>query len=117
MTQRGKDAENTACEYLRQQGLKLLLCNYRTPRGELDLVMREGQTLVVVEVRSRSNPRFGGALASIDRRKRERIILATQLLLAQQRSLSRGPIRFDVIAFEPTGKLHWIRGAFSAGLD
>lgn len=117
MTRRGKDAEDIASEYLRQQGLQLLLRNFLTPRGELDLVMRHGRTLVVVEVRARSNPRFGGALASIDQRKRQRIVLATQLLLASQPKLARNPIRFDVIAIEPTGKLHWIRGAFDAGMN
>lgn len=117
MTRRGKDAEDAASEYLRSQGLQLLLRNFLTPRGELDLVMRQGKTLVVVEVRARGNPRFGGALASIGLRKRQRIVLATQALLARQPDLARGPVRFDVIAFEPTGKLHWIRGAFDAELN
>lgn len=117
MSQRGKDAEDTACEYLRQQGLRLLARNVRTRRGELDLVMQQGDVLVVVEVRQRSHAGFGGALASIDTRKRRRIILATQQWLAQQRLLARLPVRFDVIAFEATGKLHWLRGAFDASGD
>jgi Holliday junction resolvase-like predicted endonuclease len=48
-------------------------------------------------------------------RKRERIVHATRQLLAQRPALANRPVRFDVIAFEPTGKLHWVRGAFDAG--
>jgi putative endonuclease len=117
MSLSGKDAEDTACTYLLRQGLRLQARNFRTRRGELDLVMLDGQTLVVVEVRSRSHAGFGGALASIGVRKRDRIIHATQLLLAQRPVLANRPVRFDVIAFEPTGKLHWVRGAFDAGGD
>jgi Holliday junction resolvase-like predicted endonuclease len=51
----------------------------------------------------------------VDARKRSRIILATRLLLLQRPALAARPVRFDVIAIEPTGKLHWVRGAFDAG--
>jgi len=115
MSNSGKDAEDHAWDYLRRQGLRLLLRNFRTRRGELDLVLLEGNTLVVAEVRHRSHARFGGALASIDARKRGRIVHATRQLLAQRPALANRPVRFDVIALEPTGKLHWIRGAFDAG--
>lgn len=114
MNNLGTDAENTACDHLQRHALKLLLRNYRTRRGELDLVMLDGETLVVVEVRHRSHAAFGGALASVDLRKRHRIILATRLLLQQHPAWAERPIRFDVIAIEPTGKLHWVRGAFDA---
>ncbi|MGH8455270.1 MAG: YraN family protein [Nevskiales bacterium] len=115
MSQRGKDAENTACDYLLSQGLRLLMRNFRTRRGELDLVLLDGETLVVAEVRSRSHAGFGGALASIGGRKRDRIVHTTRQLLAQRPALAKRPVRFDVIALEPTGKLHWVRGAFDAG--
>ncbi|HXG28317.1 MAG TPA: YraN family protein [Nevskiales bacterium] len=115
MNDRGRDAEDRACEYLRQQGLRLLQRNFRTRRGELDLVLMDGATVVVAEVRRRGHAAYGGALASIDARKRERIVQATRLLLAQRPALAGRPLRFDVIAIEPTGKLHWIRGAFDAG--
>ena len=115
MKQSGKDAEDSACDYMLRQGLRLLARNFRTRRGELDLVMLDGETLVIAEVRSRSHAGFGGALASIGVRKRDRIIHATRQLLAQRPALANRPVRFDVIALEPTGKLHWVRGAFDAG--
>jgi putative endonuclease len=115
MNPSGKDAEDQACNHLLRQGLRLLARNFRTPRGELDLVMLDGETLTIVEVRQRGHARFGGALASVNARKRDRIIHATRQLLAQQPALANQPVRFDVIAFEPTGKLHWVRGAFDAG--
>jgi putative endonuclease len=115
MNDRGKDAENRAWDYLRQQGLRLLARNFRTRRGELDLVLLDGEAVVVAEVRHRAHAAYGGALASVTARKRERIVHATRLLLAQRPALANRPVRFDVIAIEPTGKLHWIRGAFDAG--
>jgi putative endonuclease len=111
----GKDAEDRALKHLQQQGLRLVARNFRTRRGELDLVLLDGDTLVITEVRRRGNAGFGGALASVDARKRSRIILATRLLLLQRPALAARPVRFDVIAIEPTGKLHWVRGAFDAG--
>lgn len=117
MNTRGKDAEDNASNYLQRQGLRLVARNFRTRRGELDLVLLDGDTVVVVEVRRRGNPRFGGALASIGAVKRGRIVLATRLLLAQQPWLAGRPLRFDVIAIEATGKLHWIRGAFGTDGD
>lgn len=114
MISNGTDAETLACTHLERQSLKLLLRNYRTRRGELDLVMLDGQTLVIIEVRRRNHAAYGGALASVDARKRRRIILATRLLLMQRPAWAARPVRFDVIAFEATGKLLWVRGAFDA---
>lgn len=115
MTASGTDAESLACAHLEQHALKLLMRNYRTRRGELDLVMLDGQTLVIVEVRRRSHAAYGGALASVDARKRRRIVLATRFLLLERPAWATRPLRFDVIAFEATGKLQWVRGAFDAG--
>jgi putative endonuclease len=115
MNDRGRDAEDQALAFLQRQGLRLVTRNYRTRRGELDLVLLDGGTLVVAEVRRRGHAAYGGALASVDARKRGRIVLATRQLLAQQPALAGRPLRFDVIAFEAAGKMHWIRGAFDAG--
>ncbi len=117
MNKPGKDAEDTAADYLRLQGLRLLVRNFRTRRGELDLVLLDQETLVIAEVRMRRHTGFGGALASIDARKRGRIVHATRELLMQKPMLANRPVRFDVIALESTGKLHWVRGAFDASSD
>lgn len=85
--------------------------NYRG--GELDLVMRDGPMLVFVEVRYRRDARFGGGAASVDFRKRRKLVLAAQLFLAAHPALAALPCRFDVV--EASGEpplLHWIRDAF-----
>ncbi len=65
MSERGRHAESLAAAFLQQRGLKLVERNYRCRFGEIDLVAREGKTLVFVEVRMRTSARFGGAAASI----------------------------------------------------
>jgi putative endonuclease len=113
----GARAESAAREFLVARGLHPLLANYRCRSGELDLVMRDGPALVVVEVRLRADTRFGGAGASIDARKRRRIAQATRHLLLRRRDLRHLPIRFDVIAIDaanPAAAIQWLRGAFAA---
>jgi len=111
----GGDAEERAAHQLRAAGLVLLHRNYRCRLGELDLVAREGHTLVIVEVRLRSSSRFGGAAASITHAKRRRIVLATRHLLARYPSLQKLPVRFDAMLVEAAeGPIEWLRGAFDA---
>ena len=111
----GRRAEQQAAEYLRGQGLTALLANYRCRLGELDLVMQEGEILVIVEVRRRATRNFGGAAASITRRKQRRIALAARHLLLTHGALRCYPIRFDVVTLEPAGagtRIEWLRDAF-----
>lgn len=111
---KGADAEDRALEYLQQQGLSLLLRNYRAPGGEIDLVMLQAKTLVVIEVRKRSASRFGSAAESVDSRKRARIILATRWLLAKKPEWSKLNVRFDVVTLDAEQQIDWIRSAFDA---
>jgi putative endonuclease len=113
----GADAEQVAAAYLRQQGLAVLLRNFRRRLGELDLVAREGDVLVIAEVRLRSGTGFGGAAASVDGWKRRRIVRAAEQLLQQHPEFARLRVRFDVIAVHPRDgapAVEWIRGAFEA---
>lgn len=113
-TQRhGTEAELSAQQHLQQHGLRPLERNHRCRGGEIDLVMRDKQTLVFVEVRLRRNSGFGGALASVDRRKQRRLILAAQHYL--QRHPWDGPCRFDVVGIDALGSCDWVRDAFDAG--
>jgi len=109
--QKGDAAERLAADYLQTQGLQWVASNFRSKRGELDLVMREGETLVIVEVRYRQSERFGGALASITRQKQARIIAATQHYVIIHR-LSQCAIRFDVVAIAGDNSIQWIKNAF-----
>lgn len=112
----GKDAEQQALEHLQRQGLRLLAQNWLCKRGELDLVMLDGDTVVFVEVRYRKYAQWGGALASIDERKRQKLILAAQFFLLSERRWADSPCRFDVVAMESTPHgttdLNWLRNAF-----
>jgi putative endonuclease len=106
----GARFEAQALTYLEQAGLCLLARNVRYRVGEIDLIMRDGNTLVFVEVRSRSRSGFGGAAASVGALKRARLIRAAQAYLMRLRG-QIPPCRFDVVAFE-SGRLVWLRNAF-----
>ncbi len=113
----GAAVEQAACAHLLQHGLALLARNVRFRGGELDLVMRDGASVVFVEVRYRRSSGFGGGAASIDAGKRRRLIHAAQLHLATQPALATMPCRFDVVeaSGDPAAPtLHWIRDAFRA---
>lgn len=107
----GAKAEKQAETWLSRQGLKLKAKNYRGRGGEIDLIMQDGSTLVFIEVRFRSNSdRFGGALASIDQRKIQRIV-KTSLGYLQQFKLDM-PCRFDVVTVDAGNQIEWIKNAF-----
>lgn len=112
----GDAAETAALEYLLDQGLRLIVRNYRTPGrggGEIDLIMRATDgTLVFIEVRKRASGTHGGAAASVGFAKQRRIIFAARFYLMGLATLP--PCRFDVVAVEPTG-VQWLQAAFDAG--
>jgi len=116
--QRGARAEQLAVEYLRAAGCEILHCNYRRRLGELDIVARAGEVLVIAEVRTRSSDAWGGAAASVTRAKQRRITRAAQQLLQRQRELALLPVRFDVIVVSdvdgPAPVIGWIQHAFEA---
>lgn len=113
----GARAEDLAAALLQQKGLRVLARNVRCRGGEVDLIALEGDTVAFVEVRLRSNPRFGGAAASIGPAKQQRVILAARHWLAGTgRSWSGRPCRFDAILYArlDPGAATWLRGAFAA---
>jgi len=113
---RGKLAEQAALQFLETQGLIMVRENYRTRLGEIDLIMKDGKTLVFIEVRSRSNSAYLNPVETIDQRKIQKIILAGRYFL-QQYNGNFDSCRFDVVTL--TGSLEspaidWIRNAFNA---
>ncbi|MEO8040206.1 MAG: YraN family protein [Betaproteobacteria bacterium] len=108
----GERAEDAALAFLEARGLRLRARNYRSRFGEIDLVLEDHGTLVFVEVRKRSNPRFGGAAESITHAKRERLVAtARQYLAALKRET---PCRFDAVLLDAGGTVEWIRAAFES---
>ncbi len=112
---RGQLAERKAREFLIQNGLRHIESNYRCPCGELDLIMEDGEHVVFVEVRYRNNERFGGALASIDAKKQNKLRATAEHYRQRRRPICHRPCRFDVISL--TGDVNaadpaWIKDAF-----
>lgn len=110
----GRLAEDLAARFLERKGLRVVARNYRCRGGEIDLVCRDGQALVFVEVRLRRNTAFGGAAASVTSTKQRRIILATQHFLMSQ-SATDSDCRFDCILLDDVAgdRIEWLRNAFS----
>ena len=114
----GLKAEDAAAAYLQANGAHVLLRNYRCRCGELDIVARLGdEELAIVEVRTRISAAYGGAAASVDAAKRQRLIRAARRLLQQRRDLARLRVRFDVMIVSDLSasppRIEWIKHAFS----
>ncbi len=110
---RGREAEERACRFLASHGLVLVARNYRCPHGEIDLVMRDGEELVFVEVRRRARADYGTAAETVAGRKQKRLRAAAEHFLQRHRDHSTRPCRFDIVSF--TGEdpaPQWLQNAF-----
>ncbi|WP_043892637.1 YraN family protein [Providencia sneebia] len=109
----GQYYEHQALAFLQQQGLTLIERNARNRHGEIDLIMRDGTGWVFVEVRFRQSKQYGGALLSVDRCKRRKLIATARYWLAEkQESFETTACRFDICAI--TGnQFEWIQNAFN----
>lgn len=110
----GREAERAAYEHLRNHGLELLQRNYRTPFGEIDLIMEEQGVVVFVEVRYRRSEDFGTPAETIDSRKQAKLRATAAHYLQRNRKASKKPCRFDIVAV--TGTRHgdrvlWLQNA------
>ena len=95
----GISGENLACAELQRRGYAILERRYRTRFGEIDIIARDGATIVFVEVKARLTDDFGGAAAAVTRWKQRRIAHMAVEYLAR-RSLHDCPCRFDVVAID-----------------
>jgi len=121
----GDEAEKLACDYLIQHGLALVERNYQIKGGEIDIVMRDNQHLVFIEVRCRNNTRFGSGAESVDARKQARLIKAASAYLQEKSTQTHQPARFDVMSITSSQlssqtssgsqpEIEWIKDAFQA---
>lgn len=110
--QQGDAAEDRALAYLRAAGLELIQRNYRCRRGEIDLIMRDADTVVLVEVRQRSRSDFGTAAESVTVHKQRRLLATARHWLVSHPQHASGPLRFDVVGIDGNGRLDWIANAF-----
>ena len=108
-TNQGNAAEERAVEYLEEQGLSLCCRNYRTRRGELDIVMEDGETLVCVEVKYRKSRQFGHAVEFVTAKKLQRIQAAFSVyLLDNNLNPASTPLRIDVVAIDGS-TIQWLK--------
>lgn len=115
--ERGLRAERLARSFLEERGLRLLASNYRTRRGEIDLIMQDGETVVFVEVRARARTAFMDPAESVDAAKQARLVYAGLHWLQAHRLSDRAACRFDVILCtgdEDVQNIRWITDAFGA---
>jgi putative endonuclease len=112
----GQLAEDIAAEFLRARGLQILERNYRRRLGEIDIIARDGDVLIIAEVRTRASNRYGGAAASVDGRKQQRLVRAAGQLLQQRKDFAHLRARFDVLVVSEIGaaspKVDWLQHAF-----
>lgn len=93
----GKKGEEEAKKFLQDKGFEILAQNYRSPFGEVDLVCKDKNELVFVEVKTRRNLEFGDGAEAVDRKKQEKIMKTAFYFLKNQR-LEAHPFRFDVVS-------------------
>ena len=111
--QLGKQGQDLAEKYLKTKGLKTLERNFRSRYGEIDLIMKDKNTLVFVEVKSRRSKGFGEPLESVTSQKQEKISFIALHYLQLKKALQK-PARFDVIGIQMTEKpkINWVKNAF-----
>jgi putative endonuclease len=109
---KGDDKERLAEDYLSGKHFHLIERNFLCKSGEIDLIMKDQDYLVFIEVRYRENQEFGGALASITLGKQKKLRRAGEYYLLQHFGNTPPPCRFDVVAIEGQDEIIWIKNAF-----
>jgi len=109
----GREGEERAVGFLQKKGYEILHRNVRYKRGEIDIIARDGDTVVFVEVKSRSSSGFGVPEEAVDRRKQRQLCRLALLYLQKKGWLHRVDCRFDVVAVSlDTHEIHLIKNAF-----
>ena len=111
----GASAEKSARNFPKNKNLKLVQKNYRTPYGEIDVIMQDQASLVFVEVRFRRTVAFGTPAETVNRQKQRKLRASAAHFLQQYQKFSNFPCRFDIVALtgDPeTGTIDWIQNAF-----
>lgn len=114
----GRRGEDLARTHLEKAGYRVITTNFRTRCGEIDLIAREGETLVFIEVKTRSGSRFGSPFEAITERKRRQISKVALEYLSGHGGLEQ-PARFDVVAVRPgaSRQVEVIKNAFDLCYD
>lgn len=108
----GTEGEQLVRDYLTGRGYGVLDMNFRRGPGEIDVIARQGNTVVFVEVKRRTDARFGRPAEAVTPQKRSRIV-RTALLYLQEKGLMDSAVRFDIVELM-SGQINHIEGAFDA---
>jgi putative endonuclease len=116
----GRAYETLAIKFLQRRGLQLVTRNYQCRGGEIDLIVKQGNTLIFVEVRYRQASTFGSAVESVTRAKQARIVHCARHYLMRHPNLSGCDLRFDIIGICQNGnsrgyQVEWLDNAFAPG--
>lgn len=103
---KGVMGEIAACAYLEEQGLVPIARRYRSPYGEVDLVLLDGETLVFAEVKARQRGTSASASYSVTPAKQRRLVLTARCFLADYPQHAQRMARFDVVTVTPEGVQH-----------
>jgi putative endonuclease len=115
-SRKGLHFEQLALDWLCARGLRPIQRNYRCQMGEIDLVMRDRDMLVFVEVRFRAARGYGDACASVDLRKQHKLRRSAQHFLLRNQQLASLPCRFDVLGIDSSAsrlEYEWLQDAFA----
>lgn len=107
----GTDKEETACQYLTQNGVRIKERNFRCRQGEIDAIGYEGEYLVFFEIKYRKGAAKGSAVEAVDYRKQKKICRVADYYRMMHECPDNLPIRFDVVAIDGN-EITWIRNAF-----
>lgn len=109
----GREKEKLACRYLEEKGYRIAATNYWCRRAELDIVARDGETLVFAEVKYRKNKEFGGGICAISPKKIRNISQCARYYIYKEHISPDMPMRFDVIVIDGDEVTH-VEHAFEA---
>ncbi len=110
----GKAGEDFTCEYLKKYGMYILARNYRAKKGEIDVIARDGNTIVFIEVKTRSNCAYGTAGEAVTYRKQQMIVKTAQWYIMQN-NIKESDFRFDVAEVSANGanfSMNYLKNAF-----
>lgn len=115
-TEIGKQSEQLASEYLIKNGLTIIEKNFHCRFGEIDIIAKDSQTIIFIEVKYRSDVNYGGAISAVSASKQEKIKKSARIYL-QQQALNEynTACRFDVIAMQGqlnSPEITWLTNAF-----
>ncbi len=100
----GKDGEEKACNYLKSKKYKILEKNYRCLYGEIDIIAKYNNTLVIIEVKYRKSAKFGKGYEAVNYTKQQKIIKTLQYYINEKNV--KMPVRFDVISIDDNEITH-----------